>query len=330
MDIYTILSSKSHNSHYLKRYITFIYQCQQQNLGYGGYTEKHHICPKAKDMFPDYKSFRDHPWNRVALTPRQHFIAHIILWKVFPQTSQTDALWAMKNKNSSTVNSRIYETLRIDIRNKNSLRMQKLTANGEHPWQGDKNPSRKRIKEGTHIFQSENHPAKIMSREGTHPWFGPETNAKYAKDNAKKRVENGSYSRIAKEQNMKRVENGTHHFLGPEHNKKRIENGTHNFIGKIPCVDKKGVRIQIEKDVFYSQTGDEKMWEYVHFNSKEGYERRGLSQSARNKACKGKVSVIDKSGKCSFISQDYYKSQEGRKEAWEYVSVNSKEAKNRK
>ena len=51
MDIYSILASKPHNPHYLNRYITFITECQLKNLNYNGYTEKHHICPKAKDMF---------------------------------------------------------------------------------------------------------------------------------------------------------------------------------------------------------------------------------------------------------------------------------------
>ena len=54
MDIYSILSSKPHNPHYLNRYITFIEQCQQKNVDYHGYVENHHICQKADDMFPEY------------------------------------------------------------------------------------------------------------------------------------------------------------------------------------------------------------------------------------------------------------------------------------
>jgi hypothetical protein len=83
MDIYSILASKPHNPHYLNKYITFIKQCQQKNDGYEGVVEKHHICPKADDMFPEFKSFRKYPWNKALLTPRQHFIAHIILYKCY-------------------------------------------------------------------------------------------------------------------------------------------------------------------------------------------------------------------------------------------------------
>jgi hypothetical protein len=122
MDIYSILASKPHNPHYLKRYITFIEKCQQKNVGYKGPVENHHICPKADDMFPEYIDFRLHPWNKAPLTTRQHFIAHLILWKVYPLfNSQTIASWLMKNTRSGIkVNSRLYESLKNDFRKMNS------------------------------------------------------------------------------------------------------------------------------------------------------------------------------------------------------------------
>jgi hypothetical protein len=124
MDIYSILSSKPHNPHYLNRYITFIEQCQQKNIGYEGYTEKHHIYPKAKDMFPEYKDFRLHPWNCAVLTARQHFIAHLLLWKTFPNTvSCVDAIWNMSCRGDIFVNSRLYESMRIEAINSISNRM---------------------------------------------------------------------------------------------------------------------------------------------------------------------------------------------------------------
>lgn len=95
MDIYSILSSKPHNSHYLNKYIRFINNCQHKNVNYQGYTERHHICPKS--MFPDYKSFIFHPWNCAVLTARQHFIAHMLLWKTYKNKSTAMALWYMSN-----------------------------------------------------------------------------------------------------------------------------------------------------------------------------------------------------------------------------------------
>jgi hypothetical protein len=120
MDIYSILASKPHNAHYLNRYITFIEQCQQKNVNYEGYVERHHICPKAKDMFPEYEDFRLHPWNCAVLTARQHFISHMMLWKSFPSFySQTHALWQMKNTREGIEikSSILYEKLRFEITN---------------------------------------------------------------------------------------------------------------------------------------------------------------------------------------------------------------------
>ena len=111
MDIYKILASKPHNSHYLNRYITFIMRCQQNNVGYEGYTEKHHIYPKA--MFPKYKSFTRHRWNCAVLTARQHFIAHMMLWKLYKNKSMTRSIGMMTDE-GKIKKSRIYERIKIE------------------------------------------------------------------------------------------------------------------------------------------------------------------------------------------------------------------------
>jgi len=111
MDIYSVLSSKPHNQHYLNKYIRFIHNCQQKNQNYQGYTERHHICPRAADMFPEYSSFVYHPWNCAILTARQHFIAHMMLWKVYNNESMTRAFGAMSNY-FTIKNSKIYQNIR--------------------------------------------------------------------------------------------------------------------------------------------------------------------------------------------------------------------------
>lgn len=85
IDIYSILSSKPHNAHYLLRYWKFIQSCAEQNknIDPSVYTERHHICPKSSDLFPELNSFKQHPWNCAILTYRQHYIAHWILWKAY-------------------------------------------------------------------------------------------------------------------------------------------------------------------------------------------------------------------------------------------------------
>jgi hypothetical protein len=82
-----ILFSKSHNQHHLKRYIKLMGAWKDQNLEV---FHVHHICPKAKDLFPEYANLKKHPWNGIKLSPRQHYIAHRILWKAYGG-SQTKA-----------------------------------------------------------------------------------------------------------------------------------------------------------------------------------------------------------------------------------------------
>lgn len=112
MDIYSTLASKPHNAHYLKRYYKFILACCQVNLSLpeGTYAEKHHICPKANDLFPGYKDFRSNKWNKAVLTARQHFIAHWMLWKAYGG-SQSQAFYLMCNLNGKKITSSIYENL---------------------------------------------------------------------------------------------------------------------------------------------------------------------------------------------------------------------------
>jgi hypothetical protein len=42
-----------------------------------GKTQRHHICPRAQ--FPEFECFDQFPENRVALTPREHGLAHLLL-----------------------------------------------------------------------------------------------------------------------------------------------------------------------------------------------------------------------------------------------------------
>lgn len=94
MDIYTILSSKPHNAHYLKRYWKFMQFCNNNKLDSSTKVEQHHICPKANDMFPEYKSFKNNSWNKANLTIKQHLVAHHLLWKAFGK-SQGQAFYMM-------------------------------------------------------------------------------------------------------------------------------------------------------------------------------------------------------------------------------------------
>lgn len=117
MDIYEILKSRPHDQRYLDRYVRFI-KSRMQNTGP---SEKHHICPKALDLFPQYSSFKEHPWNRIDLTPKEHYIAHLLLWKAFGG-SQSYAIRYMRPKNRSFGNrSRLGISLSEETKAKMSL-----------------------------------------------------------------------------------------------------------------------------------------------------------------------------------------------------------------
>lgn len=124
MNIYIILQSKPHNPHYLNRYWKFIKSFENQPY-VKTITEKHHICPRAKDLFPEYYSFTINPWNKINLTKRQHFIAHWLLCKTYGG-SQVFAFWAMCNNQSPSdsrkrgykVSSRTYEYYKLEFTKK--------------------------------------------------------------------------------------------------------------------------------------------------------------------------------------------------------------------
>lgn len=118
MNIYNILSSKEHNKHYLNRYIKFINSRKLRIIRETEKTETHHILPKAKEMFFEYKNLRKFRWNGVKLTLREHYIAHLLLYKTFNNQSTMLALKFMIDyhmfDDQVIKNSKLYEKLRSE------------------------------------------------------------------------------------------------------------------------------------------------------------------------------------------------------------------------
>lgn len=92
------------------RYTSFIQSRQNRTISEGTYTEKHHILPRSLGG-------SDEPENIIELTAREHFVAHLILWKVYGGPMAT-AFWMMHHTRFGfACNGRIYENLRIEIQN---------------------------------------------------------------------------------------------------------------------------------------------------------------------------------------------------------------------
>jgi hypothetical protein len=102
------------NQHYIARYNKFIDALKQQSID--GYYELHHIIPKSSGGTDD-KS------NLIALTARQHFIAHWILWKAYGG-NLARAFFMMSNFGKyGKVNSKVYASARKDYSEQVSIQM---------------------------------------------------------------------------------------------------------------------------------------------------------------------------------------------------------------
>lgn len=60
----------------LIEYMKICYEASEEN------TEDHHILPKS--LFPEYRSFKSHPWNKAKIKVSSHIRAHGYFAKAFP------------------------------------------------------------------------------------------------------------------------------------------------------------------------------------------------------------------------------------------------------
>lgn len=94
---------------YEKIYFQLVESCRVRGLDktkYEGYFELHHIVPRCMGG-------GDSKDNLVMFTGREHFIAHMLLWKAYPEERGLSiAAMLMSNRFVSKVNSRLYASLR--------------------------------------------------------------------------------------------------------------------------------------------------------------------------------------------------------------------------
>lgn len=124
MNYKNILENRLYNNKYLHWYISIINKAASEARIKTSelYYEKHHILPSC--VFPEYSNLREHKWNGVLLTPREHFICHYLLCKTVAEQSYiwvkfTRAFTFMWSSNSRHkqryFNSRLYNLARKNI-----------------------------------------------------------------------------------------------------------------------------------------------------------------------------------------------------------------------
>ena len=98
----------SGNELHIRRYIHFVETRPKRIYKSKVGLYRHHILPVA---FGASRNYKDEPNNIIVLTAREHFIAHIILWKAYGG-KMADALRLMTQRNlERKLTSRQYETL---------------------------------------------------------------------------------------------------------------------------------------------------------------------------------------------------------------------------
>lgn len=124
---------------YKKIYDQLVEKCRVRGLDKSalkGYYEKHHIIPKCMGGGEENENF-------VLFTGREHFIAHMLLWKTHPENvSLMRAAFMMANRKISKINSRSYEALKVKVSSASS----ELFSGKNNPFFGKKHTDTTREK----------------------------------------------------------------------------------------------------------------------------------------------------------------------------------------
>lgn len=141
-----LLRSKPNNSHYLSRYIKFVEYCLSNPSQQAD--EAHHICPKSRDMFPEYKSFGRFPWNKSLMTKKQHRLAHLLLAKAY-SWSASQSFCALKFFQKG--GTKLFESLQLQ---RNATHAERMRGEG-NPFYGRKHREESKAKMGLAAFTPE-------------------------------------------------------------------------------------------------------------------------------------------------------------------------------
>ncbi len=123
------------SEHYLDRYLKFMSSFKNQSK-IKGITEEHHILPKSTDCFPEYQDLKLHPWNKINLPLKAHYIAHIMLAKAIggKQWQALQLMGRLKNHSSIT-----YKRIRQEVNtlNRCPIKREKISNSVSKLWEDE-------------------------------------------------------------------------------------------------------------------------------------------------------------------------------------------------
>lgn len=226
---------KEKNELHFNRYNKFIVSRKNRQLEEGSYTESHHIVPKS---FIDEQVKNKEEDNLIILTAREHYIAHLMLWKAFGgKMAQAFFMMTSFSRYESKLTSRKYSSLREACSKIISKRMK-----------GAGNP----------FF------GKISPFKGKH--FSKESSEKLSKSNSGRIViNNGKISKRVKEENLD-------YFLhigwniGLDDN--TIKNSSEARKGFKHSIETKSKLSRIRKNSFYITNADKTQEKFI-FSEKD-------------------------------------------------------------
>lgn len=80
---------------YTKWYWGIVNKALQRKSEPGIKYERHHILPKGKYLFPEFKSSKIHKWNGVNLTHKEHFVCHLLLTKMTTGKARSSCIYGL-------------------------------------------------------------------------------------------------------------------------------------------------------------------------------------------------------------------------------------------
>lgn len=164
-------------------------------------------------------------------------------------------------------------------------------------------------------------------KDGTHHFLKREDGSSIGQKNSKKRVEEGTHHLLKRSDGTSltqdRIRKGTHHFLkekdgdsiGRRNNEKRVKEGTHNLLKRQDGSSVATDLIKAGKHNFFKADGTSLNQDRIN---------AGTHNLVGNVSCRNKENIVQ------LIPKEQYHSQNGEKESWEWVYINSKEGKRRK